>query len=53
MAEGLLRSLGGGQFEAFSAGTEATQVRPLVMKAMADLGIDISKQRYCSGTPGS
>jgi len=45
MAEGLLRSLGGGQFEAFSAGTEATQVRPLVMKAMADLGIDISKQQ--------
>ena len=45
MAEGLLRSLGGDQFEAFSAGTEATQVRPLAIKAMAELGIDISKQQ--------
>ncbi len=44
MAEGLLRSLGGDYFEAFSAGTEATQVRPLAIKAMAELGIDISKQ---------
>ena len=45
MAEGLLRSLGGDQFEAFSAGTEATQVRPLAIKAMAEVGIDISKQQ--------
>ena len=45
MAEGLLRSLGGDYFEAFSAGTEATLVRPLAMKAMAELGIDISKQQ--------
>src|SRR5438270_10850295 len=45
MAEGLLRSLGGNQFEAFSAGTEATHVRPLAIKAMAELGIDISKQQ--------
>jgi arsenate reductase len=45
MAEGLLRALGGDQFEAFSAGTEATQVRPLAMKAMAELGIDISNQQ--------
>jgi arsenate reductase len=45
MAEGLLRSLGGDQFEAFSAGTEATHVRPLAIKAMADLGIDISEQQ--------
>lgn len=28
MAEGLLRHLGGDQFEVYSAGTEATQVRP-------------------------
>ncbi|MFL5624594.1 MAG: arsenate reductase ArsC, partial [Ktedonobacteraceae bacterium] len=34
MAEGLLRGLGGDQFEAFSAGTEATHVRPLAIKAM-------------------
>jgi arsenate reductase (thioredoxin) len=45
MAEGLLRALGGDQFEAFSAGTEATLVRPLAMKAMAEVGIDISKQQ--------
>jgi arsenate reductase len=44
MAEGLLRRLGGERFEAFSAGTEATQVRPLAIKAMAELGIDISGQ---------
>lgn len=42
MAEGLLRSLGGDHFEAFSAGTEATHVRPLAIRAMAELGIDIS-----------
>jgi arsenate reductase len=44
MAEGWLRSLGGSQFEAFSAGTEATQVRPLAIRAMAEVGIDISRQ---------
>ena len=42
MAEGLLRSLGSDRFEAFSAGTEATHVRPLAIRAMAELGIDIS-----------
>jgi arsenate reductase len=45
MAEGLLRSLGEGHYESFSAGTEATHVRPLAIKAMAELGIDISGQR--------
>ena len=45
MAEGLLRHLGGDQFEVFSAGTEATAVRPLATKAMAELGIDISQQQ--------
>jgi arsenate reductase len=44
MAEGLLRALAGDRFEAFSAGTEATHVRPLAIKAMAELGIDISRQ---------
>jgi arsenate reductase len=44
MAEGLLRHFGGERFEAFSAGTEATQVRPLAIRAMAELGIDISRQ---------
>ena len=45
MAEGLLRHLGSNRFEVFSAGTEATFVRPLAIKAMAELGIDISKQQ--------
>jgi arsenate reductase len=44
MAEGLLRSLAGSQFEVFSAGTEATFVRPLAIKAMREIGIDISQQ---------
>ena len=44
MAEGLLRHLGRGELEAFSAGTEATAVRPLAIRAMRELGIDISKQ---------
>lgn len=45
MAEGLLRQLAGDRFEVFSAGTEATQVRPLAIKAMAEIGIDISEQQ--------
>src|SRR5262245_56332549 len=45
MAEGLLRHLGGDRFEAFSAGTEATHVRPLAIRAMAEIGIDISGQQ--------
>jgi arsenate reductase (thioredoxin) len=45
MAEGLLRSVGADRFEAFSAGTEATQVRPLAVNAMAELGIDIAHQQ--------
>jgi arsenate reductase len=44
MAEGLLRRLGGERFEVFSAGTEATHVRPLAIQVMAEIGIDISKQ---------
>jgi arsenate reductase len=44
MAEGLLRHLAADRFEAYSAGTEATRVRPLAIRAMAELGIDISAQ---------
>ena len=44
MAEGLLRHLAGDRFEVYSAGTEATHVRPLAIRAMAELGIDISGQ---------
>ena len=45
MAEGLLRHLGNERFEVFSAGTEATFVRPMAIIAMAELGIDISHQQ--------
>jgi arsenate reductase len=43
MAEGLLRSLGGDPFEAFSAGAKpAGGVHPLAIRAMQELAIDIS-----------
>jgi arsenate reductase len=45
MAEGLLRELGSERFEVYSAGTEASRVRPLAIKAMAELGIDIAHQQ--------
>ena len=41
MAEGLLRHLAGDRFEVASAGTEATRVHPLAIRAMAEAGIDI------------
>jgi arsenate reductase (thioredoxin) len=44
MAEGLLRHLGGDRFEAMSAGTKATHVRPLAVRAIAEAGVDISGQ---------
>jgi len=44
MAEGLLRHLHGEKYEVFSAGSNPTQVNPFAIKAMAEIGIDISKQ---------
>ncbi len=44
MAEGLLRHIYGDKYEVFSAGSEPTQVHPLAVKVMAEIGIDISKQ---------
>jgi arsenate reductase len=44
MAEGLLRHMAGDRFEAMSAGTEATHVRPLAVQAMEEIGVDISGQ---------
>jgi len=44
MAEGLLRHLGGDRFEVMSAGTEATRVRPLAVRVMEEIGVDISAQ---------
>ena len=45
MAEGLLRHMGGTQFEVFSAGTMPVGVNALAIEAMREVGIDISKQR--------
>jgi len=45
MAEGYLRARYGDRFEAFSAGTVATEVHPLAVRVMAELGIDISGHR--------
>ena len=44
MAEGWLRARHGDRFEVHSAGTEATAVRPLAIRAMRDVGVDISAQ---------
>ena len=45
MAEGFLRHLGGDRFEVFSAGIKPTEVNPLAIKVMAEVGIDISSHR--------
>ena len=42
MAEGMVRAWGGGRFEALSAGTEASHVRPEAIAVMREIGIDIS-----------
>ena len=42
MAEGMLRTWGGDRFQAFSAGTVATRVRPEAIAVMDEIGIDIS-----------
>jgi arsenate reductase len=44
MAEGLLRWLGGDSYEALSAGTRATQVRPEAVAVMREIGVDIRGQ---------
>jgi arsenate reductase len=45
MAEGMLRAWAGERFEAHSAGSEVGTVRPLAIRAMAEIGIDISAAR--------
>jgi arsenate reductase len=48
MAEGVLRALAGDRFDVASAGTEATRVHPLAVRAMAEVGIDL--RRHTSKT---
>jgi arsenate reductase (thioredoxin) len=44
MAEGLLRHLAEDRFEVHSAGTDATHLRPLAIRVMEEVGVDISGQ---------
>ena len=44
MAEALLRARSRGRVEVESAGTEQTFVRPLALRALAEIGIDASAQ---------
>lgn len=44
MAEGWLRHLAGGRFEALSAGTSPVGLNPRAVIAMAAAGVDISRQ---------
>ena len=43
MGEGFLRHLAGDRFEVASAGIEAGKLNPLVVKSMAEVGVDLSK----------
>jgi arsenate reductase len=43
MAEAFLKQFGNGKFEAESAGIEKGKLNPFVIRAMQDVGIDISK----------
>jgi arsenate reductase len=44
MAEGILKLIGKGEFEVYSAGVEVTSVHPLARQVMREKGIDISEQ---------
>jgi arsenate reductase len=43
MAEGLLRARGGNRFAVSSAGTHPRSVHPLAIRAMREIGLDISE----------
>jgi len=45
MAEGLLRAMYGDKYEVFSAGVKATRIDPRAVRAMDEIGINISSQR--------
>ena len=45
IAEGLLSALHGKKYQAYSAGTEPTGVNPYAIKAMKEIGVDISNHR--------
>ncbi len=45
MAEGFLRAYAGDRFVVQSAGTKATTIHPLAVRAMREVGVDISAHR--------
>jgi len=45
MAEGILRHYGKERFDVHSAGTKPSQVNPIAIQVMKEIGIDISKHR--------
>lgn len=50
MAEAVLRQIGRGDFETFSAGTDPRGVNPLTIQVLANAGIDVSGARSKSVT---
>jgi protein-tyrosine-phosphatase len=44
IAEGILRAKSNGRIEVHSAGTEATQIHPLAIRALSEMGIDTRDQ---------
>ena len=44
MAEGFARTLGAGKIEVASSGLEASQVDPVTVQVMSEVGIDINNQ---------
>ncbi len=45
MAEALLRNRAGDYFDAYSAGSDPTQIHPLTIRVMQEVGIDVSGQQ--------
>ncbi|PVX26938.1 MAG: low molecular weight phosphatase family protein [Candidatus Bathyarchaeum sp.] len=45
MAEGLLNAFYGDNYEGYSAGVTPTKVNPYAVKSMAEIGVDISRNR--------
>lgn len=45
MAEAFLRTYGGDQYQAFSAGIEPKDIHPLAIRVMEEIGINIDNQR--------
>ncbi|MBT9165165.1 MAG: Glutaredoxin arsenate reductase [candidate division WS2 bacterium] len=45
MAEGIVNSLYGDKYQAYSAGTHPSGINPFTIKVMSEIGIDISSHR--------